>query len=380
MKFIIASDSFKGSLSSEQANDIIEKKINKIFPGSVCNKIQIADGGEGTLKAIYGKDGNGYSKVEVDTLDPLGRKIKGIYLKKGEVAVVEMAESSGITLISDDEKNPLRTSSLGTGILIKHAILNGCKKMYIGIGGSSTNDAGIGAMQALGYKFLDSHNRELSGIGESLEKIVSIDDSEVLDNINEIEVIVMCDVNNPLTGKNGATYVYGPQKGGNKKSLDSLEKGMISYQKVLEEYSHKKIENVEGLGAAGGLGSALYAFMNGKMQSGINVLLELNNFENLLENTTVVITGEGKTDFQSACGKVIYGISSKCKERNIPVIVISGSLGENIEQLYDVGVSTMEAAVCDVMNIDKAIENATINLENAAERILRAIKIGMELK
>ena len=235
-------------------------------------------------------------------------------------------------------------------------------------------------MQALGYKFLDNNNKEVLGIGESLGKITKIDDSDVLDNINEIEIIVMCDVNNPLTGKNGATYVYGHQKGGNKESLDYLEKGISSYQKILEDYSNKKIEKIEGLGAAGGLGSALYAFMNGKMQSGINVLLELNNFEEMLENTDIVITGEGKTDYQSTCGKVIYGISSICKKNNIPVIVISGGLGDNIEQLYDIGVSTMEASVCDIMDIDKAMENAKINLENATERTLRAVRIGMKLK
>ena len=218
----------------------------------------IADGGEGTLEAIYGEGGNGYDKIVIDTENPLGKKIDGYYLRKGNIAVIEMAQASGLTLIDEKEKNPMITTSFGTGIFIKHAIENGCTKIYIGIGGSATNDGGIGAMIALGYRFLDSEGNELSGIGENLEKIATIDDTFAIKEISEVETIVMCDVTNTLTGEKGATYVYGPQKGGTEEMLEKLEKGMISYRKILEEYLGHSIEGIEGLGAAGGLGAALY--------------------------------------------------------------------------------------------------------------------------
>ena len=208
MKFIIASDSFKGSLSSNQVNNIIESKVKEIFPKSFCEKMLIADGGEGTLEAIYGESGNGYDKIVIDTVNPLGKKIDGYYLRRGNIAVIEMAQASGLTLIDEKEKNPMITTSFGTGIFIKHAIENGCTKIYIGIGGSATNDGGIGAMIALGYRFLDSEGNELSGIGENLEKIATIDDTFAIKEISEVETIVMCDVTNTLTGEKGATYVY----------------------------------------------------------------------------------------------------------------------------------------------------------------------------
>lgn len=379
MKLIIASDSFKGSLSSNQVNNIIESKVKEIFPKSFCEKMLIADGGEGTLEAIYGESGNGYDKIVIDTVNPLGKKIDGYYLRKGNIAVIEMAQASGLTLIDEKEKNPMITTSFGTGIFIKHAIENGCTKIYIGIGGSATNDGGIGAMIALGYRFLDSEGNELLGIGENLEKIATIDDTFAIKEISEVETIVMCDVTNTLTGEKGATYVYGPQKGGTEEKLEKLEKGMISYRKILEEYLGHSIEEIEGLGAAGGLGAALYGFLNGKMQSGIDVLLELNNFEEKLDSTDIVITGEGKTDYQSACGKVIHGIARKCKKHNVPVLVISGSLGEEINQLYSMGVSGMEASVCNIISLNNAMDNAEKYLCYAAERVLRVLKTGMEL-
>ena len=380
MKFMIASDSFKGSLSSNQVNHIIAAKVKELFPGSECEKLEIADGGEGTLDAIYASDANNYERIVVETQNPFGDNITAYYLKKSDIAIIEMAAASGLTLIDEKDRNPMFASSFGTGIMLRHAIQNGCRKIYIGIGGSATNDGGTGAMEALGYRFLDADGNALSGNGENLQNIAVIDDRAVIKELAMAEITVMCDVTNTLTGENGATYVYGPQKGGTATMLHTLEKGMVSYEKLLEKYVGHSIENIAGLGAAGGLGAALYVFMNGKLRSGIDVLLELNRFDEKLECADLVITGEGKTDNQSVYGKVVCGIAKKCKEKGVPVLVISGSLGEEMKQLYDIGVSGMEACVCNVVTLQEAMDCAEHYLQAAAERILRTLKTGMELK
>ena len=373
MRFIFASDSFKGSLSSNKANETLERAAKDVFGQCACKKVEIADGGEGTLEAVLGCDPS-YEKIWQTVAGPLGEPLEAYYLRKGTTAVVEMAQASGITLVKEEERNPLYTTTEGTGELIRHALKNGCKDIYVAIGGSATNDGGLGAMMALGYRFLDAEGQPLAGIGKSLRYVNKIDDSNVVEELREASFTVMCDVTNPLTGPKGATHVFGPQKGAVGEILTKLEDGMVCYQTVLEEYLGKKIGEVKGLGAAGGLGAALYVFMNAKMKSGIDVLLDICGFENLLEDTDFVVTGEGKTDFQSAYGKVIYGIAKRCKAKGKPVFVISGALDGDLDALYDIGVAGMASTVCKIMDINDAMEHAEEYLYNAAKRVFCTIK------
>lgn len=375
MNLVLASDSFKGSLSSNKANSILERAAQEVFGVCDCCKVMIADGGEGTLEAVMGEeDTNGYEKVEIPVMGPLDDVVKAYYIKRGKQAVIEMAQASGLPLIRADSRNPLKTTTKGTGELIAHALKAGCRDIYIGIGGSATNDGGTGAMEALGFQFLDKDGKRVEGKGKNLVNIVKIDDSQAMPEIKETKFTVMCDVVNSLTGENGATYVYGPQKGGTEEILKSLELGMINYQRVLEGYLGEDISQVPGLGAAGGLGAALYSFLNAEMKSGIDVLLDLNGFDNIVDKADIVVTGEGKTDQQSACGKVVYGIAKRCKEKDVPVFVISGSLSGNLKALYEVGVTSMEASVCNITDIEDAMKNADKYLYNAAVRVFRTIR------
>lgn len=386
MNLILASDSFKGSLSSGEVNSILQKAAEDVFGMCECHKVMIADGGEGTLEAVMGDGNSGkYEIMEIPVTGPLGDIIKASYIKKGNRAVIEMAMASGLPLLDEDKRNPMNTTTKGTGELITHALQAGCTEIYVGIGGSATNDGGTGAMTALGFKFLDKEGNCLEGKGRNLIKISFIDDSCVIPELKKAKFTVMCDVVNPLTGSMGATYVYGPQKGANQDMLGALEAGMLNYQSVLQDYVNKKqfvnrrnaeqtLETVSGLGAAGGLGAALYVFTDSVMKSGIDVLLDLNGFDDMLDSAEMVVTGEGKTDYQSACGKVVHGIAKRCKEKNVPLFVISGSLSGDLDSLYEAGVTSMEASVCSIMDIDEAMTNADKYLYNAAVRIFRTIR------
>lgn len=378
MRFIFASDSFKGSLSSEKANATLERAAKDVFQNVTSKKIEIADGGEGTLEAIMASD-DGYEEVWLNVSGPLGEPMKTFYIRKGNQAVVEMAKASGLPLVKPEDRNPLYTTTEGTGELMRHALENGCTDIYVAIGGSATNDGGLGAMTALGYRFLDAEGNPLAGIGKSLKAVEKIDDTNVIGQIKEAKFTVMCDVTNPLTGPKGATHVFGPQKGAVGDILTRLEDGMVHYQAVVEAYIGKDISKVKGLGAAGGLGGALYAFLGATMKSGIDVLLDLCNFESLLDEADIIVTGEGKTDFQSAYGKVIYGIAKRCKAKNKPVFVISGALDGDLDALYDIGVVSMTATVCKITSIEDAMEHAEEYLYNAAVRTFRAIKAGQNL-
>ena len=378
MRFIFASDSFKGSLSSEKANATLERAARDVFGNIASKKIEIADGGEGTLEAIQASD-NEYEEVWMTVSGPLGEPTKAFYIRKGNQAVIEMAKASGLPLVKPEDRNPLYTITEGTGELMRHALQNGCTDIYVAIGGSATNDGGIGAMIALGYRFLDAEGNPLAGIGKSLKHVSKIDDANVISQIKEAKFTVMCDVTNPLTGPKGATHVFGPQKGAVGDILTCLEDGMLHYQAVVEEYIGKDISKVKGLGAAGGLGGALYAFLGATMKSGIDVLLDLCNFESLLADTDLVVTGEGKTDFQSAYGKVIYGIAKRAKAMNKPVFVISGALDGDLDALYDIGVAGMMSTVCKIMDIEEAMEHAEEYLYNAAKRLFSTIKAARTL-
>lgn len=371
-KIIIIPDSFKGSLSSLEVCNAIEEGILKVFKDARIKKIPVADGGEGTVDSIIYAAGGEIKRIKAR--NPLGEIIEAKYgLIDENKAVIEMAEASGLTLIK--EKNPLKSSTYGTGELIKDAIENGIKEILIGIGGSATNDCGIGMANALGYKFLDKDGKELEAIAENMIKIVKIDDSNVYKKLFDVKINVACDVKNPLYGKDGATAIYGAQKGVTKESFDILDDGLKNVAKLVKEKFNKEIDYIEGSGAAGGLGGGLIAFCNAELKSGIDAVLDIIDFENEIKDVSLIITGEGAIDGQTKKGKVPVGIARRAN--NIPVIAIVGDIREGAEAVYDMGIVSIMPALKRAMSLEEAMANSKSLIIDAAERACRFMSINL---
>lgn len=379
MRFLFASDSFKGTLSSEQIIHLLNESANKIFPGCETMGVPIADGGEGTVDAVIAVTKGEIREIPVH--GPLMEETTATYgVFHGDSAIIEMAAASGLPMVPVEKRNPLNTTTYGTGELIKDALDAGYRKLSIAIGGSATNDGGLGAMRALGIRFLDAEGRELEGIGSDLEKVADIDVSGIHPAVAEAEITVMCDVNNPLTGPDGATYTFGKQKGGTPEILDRMEAGMKQYAKVIKEKLGKDVDQIAGAGAAGGLGAALCVFLHANLKSGIETVLDLIDFDTLLEGTDLVITGEGRIDWQSAFGKVPSGIGMRCKNHGVPAVAIVGGMGTGAEKIYEFGVESIIPTINGAMDIKEALDRAEELYANAADRLFRMIKVGMDMK
>lgn len=373
MKIVIVPDSFKGSLSSIEVAEVITSAAKEIFPDSEVVKIPVADGGEGTVDAlVYALNG----RIRALTVTgPLGQPVIAHYGDLGETAVIEMASASGLPLLTELSKNPMVTSTYGTGEIIKAVLDEGFKKIIIGIGGSATNDGGTGAMQALGAKFLGEAGEITEMMcGEKISDIRNIDLSDFDARLKEAEITVMCDVTNPLTGLNGATHVYGPQKGADGIMVSILEAGMKNYETQLCRLFGNDRVDVSGAGAAGGLGAALHCFCNGKLVSGIDVILEATDFEHQLADANLVITGEGRLDSQSGQGKVVFGVATRASQKGIPTIVLAGSIGEGAELSYNFGVSAFFATPNIAMSLKDALDNAAALLNESAINVFRMVK------
>lgn len=375
MKFLFASDSFKGSLSSVKCAELLEQVMKEIFPNATSDSIEIADGGEGTCEAVLNSVGG--ESIELEVLDPLLRPIKAHYarLKDGRT-LMEMASASGLTLLEPGERNPLETSSYGTGQMIKHALDMGSRDISIAIGGSATNDGGTGAIRALGARFLDSLGNELQGCGKDLEKIAEIDLSGLDKRIAECKFTVMCDVTNVLCGEHGATYTFGMQKGADDEKLAQLEKGMKNYRDHLKKLFNVDCDSIQGAGAAGGLGAALMLFLKAQPRRGIESVLELVHFDERIADVDYVITGEGATDWQSCYGKVLHGIGTHCKAKGIPAFAIVGSMGKGAEDIFEHGIESIVTTVNAPMSLDCAMQNAEALYKSAANRLFRIIKFA----
>lgn len=323
---LLAFDSFKGSLTSAEVTDAFEEGLRTALPDCQVKKVCMADGGEGTAEAIVSTRQGEWAEAEV--LDPLMRPIRARYglIDKGETAVIEMATASGLTLLSEDERNPLKTSTYGTGQLIADSLARGCRKLLIGIGGSATNDAGTGMLSALGFRFLDAEGNLLHGCGESLEKIASIDSSHILPELESVEITVACDVTNPFCGPCGAAYVFAPQKGANDAMVIQLDNGLRHFAQIIHSYNKVDVSEMPGAGAAGGLGGAFSAFLNARLCRGVEWVLDALHFEELLKGCDLVVTGEGRIDHQTLMGKTPYGILQAATRRGIPTIAIGGSI------------------------------------------------------
>ena len=324
MKIVIASDSFKGCLPSLEVAESIKSGILEVLPNADVSCLAISDGGEGFVKSII--ENCGGKIVSAEVCNPLGVKISSFYgiSKDGNTAFIESAAASGITLIPEHLRNPMVTTSFGTGELILEAIETGCRKIVIGLGGSATTDGGVGALQALGVKFLDKTEKEIKRGGGFLCDINTIDTSDLDKRINDCKIILVCDVNNPLFGKSGASYVYAEQKGASKEEIKILDDNLKHLAEKVNFFLNKDISTIPGSGAAGGLGAGLSAFLDADIKSGTNFLLEMINFHEQIKDADFVITGEGSLDSQTQFGKAPYQIAQICSRQNIPVAAVCG--------------------------------------------------------
>lgn len=378
MKFLFASDSFKGTLSSDTINRLLSEAAESVFPGCSTEGLLMADGGEGTVSAVLSTVGGKWRTREVS--GPLEEKVQASYgiLETGE-AVIEMASASGLPLVPMAKRNPLYTSTFGTGELILDALEQGCRNISVAIGGSATNDFGMGAMTALGIRFLDKEGKLLSGAGQDMEKVWDIDLSGLHPAVRETDFSVMCDVKNPLLGPDGAVYTFGRQKGADKVVQSRLEAGMERLNRIVTEKTGIDVSEMPGAGAAGGLGAALVAFAGAKMKSGIDTVLDLIDFDERLKDVSLVITGEGSMDWQSAFGKVPYGIGMRCKKAGIPAVAIVGRMGKGAETLYQYGIDSVISTVNCPMPLEEALAKAEELYKSAAERMFRFLKAGQDL-
>ena len=379
MKLLFASDSFKGSLSSEKTVELLARAAKDVFGDVEYEGVPVSDGGEGTVDAVVAAEHG--TKISVDVYGPLMTRIKAEYGRLDDNrAVIEMAAASGLPLIAREERNPLNTTTFGTGELIRDALERGFRDLSIAIGGSATNDGGMGCMRALGVKFLDARGNELQGNGSDLERVASIDVSGLDPRIKDTKITVMCDVTNPLTGKDGATYTFGAQKGATPDMQARLEAGMLNYKSVIMKQFGFDPDDIPGSGAAGGLGTALMVFLKGEMRSGIETVLDLIKFDERLEGVDLCVTGEGRTDWQSCFGKVMQGVGMHAKAKGVPVLGLSGGLGKDAMNICDYGVNSLMTTVNSPMDITEAIDRAEELYYEGAVRMFRFVKTGMDMR
>ena len=379
MKFLFASDSFKGTLTSEQTMELLARAAKDVFGDIEYSGVPVADGGEGTTDAVVAAENGQW--IEAEVCGPMMEKVTARYGKlDAHRAVIEMAAASGLPLVPIDRRNPLHATSYGTGELIRHALDQGFTDIAIAIGGSATNDGGMGCARALGVRFLDDQGRELEGRGEDLEKVCAIDVSNLDHRVSGAKITVMCDVTNPLCGENGATWTFGAQKGATPEMQARLEVGMVNYRDVIRRQFAIDPDAIKGAGAAGGLGAALMVFLGGEMKSGIDTVLDLIGFDKRLEDTDLVVTGEGRTDWQSCFGKVMQGVGERATKKGVVAVGLSGSLGRDAAQIFDHGIMSLMTTVDAPMPLEEALGRAEELYYLGAVRMFRFIKAGMALK
>ena len=379
MKIVVAPQAFKGSLSATEVGNSMIKGIENVIENSTNLLVPVADGGDGTLETLVESSQGKINLIKVT--GPLGEQQNSAWgaLGKNKTAIIEMARSSGLALVPINKLNPLISTTYGLGEVILDALDQGYRDFIIGIGGSATNDAGAGMAQALGVKLLDSNGNELSFGGESLSKLNSIDVGGIDTRIKESNFAIACDVNNPLTGPEGASAIYGPQKGATPEMVNTLDQALTNFAEIVEKDLGIKINDVEGSGAAGGLGGGLIAFLNGKLLKGVDIVLDFVDIDKALINTNLVITGEGQLDFQTIYNKAPIGVAKRAKHLGIPVIAISGSLGENFSVVHEHGIDAASSIVSKPMTLAEASKNAPELISAATEQALRYMKIGSDV-
>ena len=370
-KVICIPDSFKGTMSSSQVCDIMESAIHKHIPDCDVIKIQVADGGEGSVDAFLAAVGG--TKVFTVVNNPYFEKMEAFYaILDGNVAIVEMAAAAGLPLVSD-RANPELTTTYGVGELIVHAARSGCKKIIAGLGGSSTNDGGCGAAAAIGVRFLDGLGNSFVPTGKTLINIEQIDVSGVDPILHDVEIISMCDIDNPMFGERGAAYVFGPQKGADSHMVTRLDDGLRHLANKIAEACNADVSTVAGGGAAGAMGAGMVAFFNSQLKMGIETILDLVEFDHLISNADMIFTGEGKIDEQSLSGKVPIGVARRAKQAHVPVIAVVGSIGSGFEDAYDQGITAVFSINSEPVDFTIAKTRSTENLALAMDNIMRLL-------
>lgn len=373
--FVVAPDSFKESMTAEQACQAMRRGIQNVCPDAVCISVPMADGGEGTVDALIAAQGG--QKVDCEVSGPLAEyKIKTYFslVHQGKTAVIEMAKANGIHLLDKSQRNPLFTSTLGTGEMIKTALDLGVSKIMIGLGGSVTNDGGAGMAQALGAKFLDAAGCDVAVGGGQLDQIQKIDLSGLDARLTQVEILIASDVNNPLCGANGASYIFGPQKGATPEMVRLLDQNLAHFADVVEAELNISKRNIVGAGAAGGLGFGLMAFARASIQSGVELVIEETHLAEKIAQADYVLTGEGKIDFQTKFGKTPFGVAQVAKRLNKPVIAFAGVVGEGIEELYDLGFSQIIGINPPHIDLEAAMKNAERHLEDTVVTVLNKLE------
>ena len=370
MKIVIASDSFKGSLSSIEVAHAATRGIKAVLPDCEVVAVNVADGGEGTVEAIV--EALGGEIVTTTASDPLSRSILVRYGIVHQTAIIEMAAASGLPLLSPNERNPWYTSTHGTGEIIMDAIKRGCREFLIGIGGSATNDAGTGMLQAMGYRFYDDKNQEITHCcGGTMKDITRIDDSNIPNTVRQSLFTIACVVDTPFCGKEGAAPVFAPQKGADADMVMQLDAGMESLAKVIENKYNINIIPIAGAGAAGGMGGAFRAFLNATLKRGINMVLDAIQFNHIIQNADLIITGEGKIDFQTAKGKTAAGVLTYAKQQGIPVVAIGGCV-EMCESITQMGFEAIHPILEEKVPLEIAMQSdfAAANVEKTVKKII----------
>ncbi|MDV7187652.1 glycerate kinase [Lutibacter sp. TH_r2] len=371
MKVVIAPDKFKGSLTGIEFCNIVEENILELKPNSEILKLPLADGGDGTIEvANYYLEGE---FVEVIVNNPFFKPVKASYLfsENSKTAFIEMAEASGVKLLQKEELNCMEATTFGTGELIIDALEKGVKTIILGIGGSATNDCGIGMAAALGYQFLDKKGNKVIPIGKNLSEITTIDASKNHPFLIDTVFKIACDVTNPLYGKNGAAYVYAAQKGASKDEVKMLDDGLQHIAKLIEQDFKINPQNIEGAGAAGGMGIASKVFLNGELISGINLIKELARFDEHIKNADWIITGEGKLDNQTLSGKVIQGVLESAKKLNIKTAAFCGSVAINEKEISTMGISYIDSVIERALSLEDAMENSANYLNEITAKFVK---------
>ncbi len=379
MKILIAADSFKGSATTMEVADRIEKGYLRICPEVEIAKLPMADGGEGTVETLVsGMDGE---LIYEEVTGPLGERVRAKYgVVQDEIAIIEMAEASGLVLVEEEKRNPTLTTTYGTGELILSALDRGFRRVYVGIGGSATNDGGMGMARALGYRFIDGDGNELPEGGGSLGQLYRIDRSKVTPLLKDARITVMCDVENPLFGTDGAAFVYGPQKGADPDMVRLLDKNLRHLADILKSDMNVEMADIPGSGAAGGLGGGLMAFCGADLKPGIEMVLDILKFDDRLKGVDLVITGEGRIDGQSVKGKVPAGVAKRARKLNKPLVAIAGGVGDGAEGLYSMGIDLILPIVDGPMGLGEAMGEAGLLLEKTGERLARIVLLSKKLK
>ncbi|MDP3305372.1 MAG: glycerate kinase [Erysipelotrichaceae bacterium] len=372
-KIICIPDSFKGTLSSAQVCNIMEKSIHHHFPSCEVVKIEVADGGEGSVDAFLAAVGG--EKINVTVNNPYFEPMESFFgVLEGNVAVIEMAAAAGLPLVSD-RPNPMETTTYGVGELMLAAVNRGCKKIIVGLGGSSTNDGGCGAACAMGVRFYDNQGNAFVPTGKSLIDIFRIDLSSVNANFYDVEIITMCDIDNPMYGLNGAAHIFSPQKGADAEMVLTLDVGLRHLASVIKDQLGLDVSTISGGGAAGAMGAGMVAFFNSRLQMGIETILDLVDFDRLIEDADLIFTGEGKIDSQSLQGKVPIGVARRSKKANVDVIAVVGTIGQDIDAVYDMGITAIFSINPEPLPYEIAKLKSKENLALTMENIVRMLKI-----